>query len=84
MAGFGNEQAMTDKAKQKQAVLDRLKAGPATTMQLISLGMCCPTRRIFELRQAGYDIRTSEQWRGRTRIVTYTLLGQCELPLEAA
>ena len=64
---------MTDKAKQKQAVLDRLKAGPATTMQLISLGMCCPTRRIFELRQAGYDIRTSEQWRGRARIVTYTL-----------
>lgn len=67
---------------QKEQVLHALRCGPRTTMQLIQLGICCPTRRIFELRQDGYEIELTERWQGKKRICTYTLKGQLSLRLE--
>lgn len=64
------------KPTQSQAVLNRLKQGPATSWQLQQLGICCHTRRIFELRKIGHKIEATDTWQGRKRIVTYRL----ELP----
>jgi hypothetical protein len=68
--------------RQSQAdrVLARLKQGPATTWDIgPALGILCPTRRIFELREAGFEIEMSEQRRAGKRVCTYTLKGQQEL-----
>lgn len=59
---------------QKKRIVAALENGPKTTMQLIGLDICCPTKRISELRREGYDIDTSEERRDGKRIVTYALL----------
>lgn len=42
------------------------------------------TRRVFELRQAGYEITWTERWEKGQRIVTYTLeKGGHEIQAEA-
>jgi hypothetical protein len=74
--------ANVDRKSQAERILARLEQGPATTLELIQLGICCPTRRIFELRKANYEIEMTEQWRGKTRTCTYTLKGQMSLPME--
>ena len=61
---------------QAERVLARLKQGPATTWQLgYELGICCVTRRIFELRRQGHQITSSEKRLSGKRIVTYSLQG---------
>jgi len=56
-------------------ILGRLREGPATTLELITgLRICSVTKRISELRRAGYAISTTEQMKGRTRVVWYRLL----------
>lgn len=68
---------------QADRVLARLKQGPATTWDIgPALGILCPTRRIFELREAGFEIEMSEQRRAGKRVCTYTLKGQLSLRLE--
>lgn len=63
-------------------VLARLRQGPATSWQLQQLGVCSHTSRISELRKLGHVIEKTEQWRGKQRIVTYTLKGQMSLSLQ--
>lgn len=72
---------MTTHPNQCQRVLQRLQRGPATTFDLIMLGICCPTKRISELRK-DHEILSTEKRQGKNRVVTYRLLGQAELPLE--
>jgi hypothetical protein len=71
---------------QCERVLQRLRQGPATTLQLINdAWVCCVTRRIFELRQAKHQIETSEKRNGTRRVVTYYLTASHngDLPTEA-
>lgn len=64
---------MSDRITQQDKILARLAQGPATSWELgPELGILSLTRRIFELRKR-YQITSSEQWKGRTRIVTYRL-----------
>lgn len=80
---MGQERAPVRRQLQKEAVLNALKSGPKTTWQLgYELNICCVTRRIFELRQDGFEIEMSEQRRAGKRVCTYTLKGQLSLRLE--
>lgn len=84
VAGSGTEESgdlavNEQRIPQAAQILARLRQGPATSWELQQLGICCHTRRIFELRQAGYEIIRSEKRVRGKRIVTYTLLGQAEL-----
>lgn len=55
-------------------ILNRLRQGPATTLELIeSLKICSVTKRISELRRAGHCITSSFEKRGRVKIYTYSL-----------
>jgi biotin operon repressor len=59
---------------QNLQVLNALRSGPKTTAQLvIGLRIMSVTKRISELRRAGYEITSTERWMGRSRIVTYRL-----------
>jgi hypothetical protein len=42
--------------------------------QIMSLGIACHTRRIFELRKAGHVIELKDEWVGRERHVAYRLV----------
>lgn len=65
---------MSERITQQDKILARLREGPATTLDLIlSCGTVSPTKRISELRRDGHEITSSEQWKGRTRVVTYRL-----------
>jgi helix-turn-helix protein len=76
---------MVTHTSQSSRILERLKQGPATTMELITdCRVCCPTKRISELRRMGHSITSTEQCRGRTRVVTYSWHGQQALKLEGA
>ena len=55
-------------------ILNALRDGPKTTLQLVEgLHIMSVTRRIFELRKAGFQITSTHKQRGRVKIVTYTL-----------
>jgi len=72
-----------ERKTQSERVLARLRQGPATTWQLgYELGICSVTRRISDLRERGFEIEMTQQYRGKTRICTYTLKGQLSLPLK--
>lgn len=79
---FEEEMRRADRATQRQAVLERLKQGPATMWDLtVGLRILRPGARIFELRKQGYEITSSEQRLSGKRIVTYTLQGHAvQLP----
>lgn len=70
---------MTTHPNQCQRVLQRLQRGPATTFDLIMLGICCPTKRISELRK-DYEILSTEKRQGKKRVVTYRLGGPLQAP----
>lgn len=69
---------MSERHSQADRILQRLKAGPATSWDLQQLGICSHTSRISELRKLGYRIEATDTWRGRQRIVTYTLHSSSE------
>ena len=70
---------------QARRILARLKEGPATSWELgPDLRILSITRRIFELRQLGYPIVSTEKRVDGRRIVTYRLLGQTKLWGEVA
>ena len=70
---------------QCEAVLNRLKQGPATTFQLgYGLNICCVTKRLSELRRAGHVITKSEQRLAGKRVVTYTLCHSDGHPVPAS
>ena len=59
---------------QNLQILNRLRQGPATTLQLVeSLKICSVTKRISELRREGFCITSSFEKRGRVKIYTYKL-----------
>lgn len=59
-------------------VLSALRRRPLTTNEIRALGIGVPQTRIFELREAGYPIRTDlvqvRTRRGTSRVARYTLL----------
>jgi hypothetical protein len=76
---------MSHRKNQAARVLERLQQGSATTWDIRpALGILCPTRRIFELRQEGHVIESSEKRAGGKRIVSYRLMGQSKLFQEVA
>ena len=52
-------------APARAAVLKRLQAGPATTMELVAVGGIRATGRVTELRQAGHRITAKATRPGR-------------------
>lgn len=65
------------RTSQRDRVLHRLEKGPATMWQLtVDLGILRPGARIFELRQQGYEITSTEQMLSGKRVVTYRLEGR--------
>ena len=70
---------------QARRILARLQQGPATSWELgPELRILSITRRIFELRQLGYLIVSTEKRVDGKRVVTYRLLGQTKLWSEVA
>ena len=49
----------TSGAAQRQRILEALRAGPKTSFDLRRLGVYQHSVRIFELRDAGFDIETA-------------------------
>lgn len=78
-----------DKARQRAAVLTRLRGGPLTTLQARSeLGVLHVAGRVFELRRAGYAIDTirthGDDAQGRRHpIALYVLRAAVGAPCEA-
>jgi hypothetical protein len=65
---------------QNLQVLTALRSGPKTTAQLVmGLRIMCVTKRISELRKAGYQITSSERRENGKRIVTYSLAEEFRL-----
>lgn len=59
---------------QNDRILSHLKRRTLTHMQAVQLyGILCPTKRISELRQAGYDIETTMIEAGKTRVARWKL-----------
>lgn len=48
----------TSTRAQRERILQALRAGPKTSLDLRRLGIYQHSVRIFELREAGYDIKT--------------------------
>lgn len=61
-------------SSQQMKILQSLRTGPKTSLELAMTGVLCYTKRISELRRKGYEILTDEEWRDGRRICTYTLL----------
>jgi len=68
-----------ERSTQRDVVLRRLQRGPATSRDLAMCGVLCYTKRISELRRAGWEIVSSEKRVNGSRHVTYSLKGQREL-----
>lgn len=71
---------------QCERLLSALRQGPLTTGEIRGgLGIGMPATRVFELKQAGYDIRTepvkvANRFGQSTRVARYTLI---DTPAEA-
>jgi hypothetical protein len=61
--------------KQADAILQHLKSGKTLTpLQALKAGFGLRlSARILELRQAGYDVKTTMVKRGRSRVAEYRL-----------
>ena len=69
---------MSKRPSQNKRIVAALRNGEMTTMQLIHLGICCPTKRISELRREGYDILTDPRSENGRKVVYYILLAEPE------
>jgi len=62
-----------DREAQSEIVLGLLKSGVTNTLQLtrtcLDRGIMRPAARVFDLREAGHDIRTTQD--GRSHYYTY-------------
>lgn len=65
-------------SSQQRKILQSLRTGPKTSLELSMTGVLCYTKRISELRRKGHEILTEEEWRDGRRICTYTLLREPE------
>jgi hypothetical protein len=67
--------ALRGRESKGQRILARLKAGPATTMELARVGGIRFGARILELRQAGHRITREDHRHAGDEWSTYTLEG---------
>ena len=68
-----------DRQTQFDRLLGLLQANagrPVALPAILSLGIASHTRRLFEIRQAGWLVEMKDYYVGHSRHVSYTLLGK--------